>query len=113
MAKNQDGEYELVLGNQQLLGVFFIMVMLLAVLFALGYVVGRNSASVVAAEAGHKSVPAVSVDPAPQKSSAAADSPSDQPAAAIPAPDPVSTPEPPPVKETTKSIPVPPPARVA
>ena len=43
MRKNEDGEFELVLGNRQLLSVFFIVVVLLGVLFAMGYIVGTNS----------------------------------------------------------------------
>lgn len=43
MPSNQDGEFELILGNKQLLSVFFIVVVLLGVFFAMGYVVGRNS----------------------------------------------------------------------
>ena len=39
----------MVLGNKQLLSVFFIVVVLLAVFFTMGYVVGRNSAPVDAA----------------------------------------------------------------
>ena len=42
MAKT-DGEYELVLGNRQLLCAFFIVVVLFGVFFTMGYVVGRNS----------------------------------------------------------------------
>src|SRR5690242_10721564 len=42
MAKT-DGEYELVLGNRQLLSAFFIVVVLFGVFFTMGYVVGRNS----------------------------------------------------------------------
>jgi cell division septation protein DedD len=44
MAKTEDGEFELVLGNRQLLTVFFIVVILVAVFFTMGYIVGRNSA---------------------------------------------------------------------
>ena len=44
-----DGEYELVLGNRQLLSAFFIIVILFGVFFTMGYVVGRNSAPAVAA----------------------------------------------------------------
>jgi cell division septation protein DedD len=44
MAKTEDGEFELVLGNRQLLSVFFIVVLLVAVFFTMGYIVGRNSA---------------------------------------------------------------------
>lgn len=86
MAKNEDGEYELVLGNHQLLGVFFIVVMLLAVMFALGYIVGvgRNSTPVVAGDSGaHKAAtnPIVVDSPAPHRetASAPADAPPDQP----------------------------------
>jgi outer membrane biosynthesis protein TonB len=46
--RNDDGEFELVLGNRQLLSVFFIVVILLGVFFTMGYIVGRNSAPVVA-----------------------------------------------------------------
>jgi cytoskeletal protein RodZ len=41
--KNEDGEFELVLGNRQLLSVFFVVAILFGVFFVLGYVVGRNS----------------------------------------------------------------------
>ena len=43
MTQTEQGEFELVLGNKQLLSVFFIVVVLLAVFFFMGYVVGRNS----------------------------------------------------------------------
>ena len=45
MRNNETGEYELVVGNRQLLSGFFIVVLLCAVAFALGYVVGENSHS--------------------------------------------------------------------
>lgn len=44
MKNNQTGEFELVLGNRQLLSGFFIVVLLFGVAFAMGYIVGRNSA---------------------------------------------------------------------
>lgn len=44
MAKTDEGEFELVLGNRQLISVFLIMVILLGVFFSMGYIVGRNSA---------------------------------------------------------------------
>jgi len=44
--KNEDGEFELILANRQLLSVFFIVVILLGVFFTMGYIVGRNSAPV-------------------------------------------------------------------
>jgi len=48
LARNDEGEFELVLGNRQLISVFLIVVILLAVLFSMGYIVGRNSSAVVA-----------------------------------------------------------------
>ena len=44
MPKNDDGEFELILGNRQLLSVFFVIVILLGVFFTMGYIVGHNSA---------------------------------------------------------------------
>lgn len=43
MPKNDEGEFELVLGNRQLISVFVIVVVLLGVFFSMGYIVGRNS----------------------------------------------------------------------
>ena len=51
MAKNEVGEFELVLGNKQLLSVFFIVVILLGVFFTMGYIVGRNSGGPAGLEA--------------------------------------------------------------
>lgn len=48
MPKNEDGEFELILGNRQLLSVFFIVVILLGVFFTMGYIVGRNSSTLTA-----------------------------------------------------------------
>ncbi len=45
MRNNETGEFELVVGNRQLLSGFFIVVLLFAVAFAMGYVVGENSRS--------------------------------------------------------------------
>lgn len=41
--KNNEGEFELVLGNRQLLSGFFVVALLFGVAFAMGYIVGRNS----------------------------------------------------------------------
>ena len=46
MPTNEEGEFELVLGNKQLLSVFFLIVLLLGVFFSMGYIVGRNTAPV-------------------------------------------------------------------
>jgi cell division septation protein DedD len=43
MPKTENGEYELVLGNKQLLSAFFILVILFSVFFAMGFIVGKNS----------------------------------------------------------------------
>jgi hypothetical protein len=43
MAKNDEGEFELVLGNRQLLSGFFIVVILFGLFFTMGYIVGRHS----------------------------------------------------------------------
>jgi len=43
MAKPDDGHYELVLGNRQLVSGFFVLIILFAIFLTLGYVLGRNS----------------------------------------------------------------------
>ena len=43
MRNNETGAFELVVGNTQLLSGFFIVVLLFAVAFAMGYVVGQNA----------------------------------------------------------------------
>jgi cell division septation protein DedD len=48
MPRNEEGEFILELGHRQLLSVFFIVVILLGVSFTMGYIVGRNSAPMVA-----------------------------------------------------------------
>jgi cell division septation protein DedD len=51
LPKNDEGEFELVLGNRQLISVFVIVVALLGVFFSMGYIVGRNSSPAVSAAA--------------------------------------------------------------
>jgi cell division protein FtsN len=46
LARNEEGEFELVLGNRQLVSVFLIVVVLLGVFFSMGYLVGRNTSAV-------------------------------------------------------------------
>jgi hypothetical protein len=48
---DHDGERELILGNKQLLAIFFVAALLCGVFFAMGYVVGGNSAKSAAASA--------------------------------------------------------------
>lgn len=76
MPKNEDGEFELILGNRQLLSVFFIVVILLGVFFTMGYIVGRNSGP-VAAEA--TPVPSVDARPAAVEAPASASAPAPVP----------------------------------
>jgi len=45
MRNNETGEYEMVVGNRQLLSGFLIVVFICGVAFAMGYVVGENSHS--------------------------------------------------------------------
>ena len=52
MPKTEEGDFELLIGNKQLLTVFFVVVILLGVFFTMGYIVGKNS--VVAGDAGNK-----------------------------------------------------------
>src|SRR5438094_5853337 len=92
-----DGEYELVLGNRQLLSAFFIIVILFGVFFTMGYVVGRNSAPASAA-----SLPSTTVasSPRPEAASPAAAAPkSTEPAQST---TPVQSAAPPPAQEETK-----------
>jgi cell division septation protein DedD len=74
-----DGEKELVLGNKQLLSLFFVVVALCGVCFALGYIIGRNSRPAVASlEATPAAVPPAVVrpqEPEPPRETAAAPEP--------------------------------------
>src|SRR5882724_11870983 len=99
MAKNEVGEFELVLGNKQLLSVVFIVVILLGVFFTMGYIVGRNSGGVGTLEAGNHPKPTI-VDspnaPAPTAISPATETPAAEP------------PKPEPKKEEPKKVTPPP-----
>lgn len=87
MKNNETGEFELVLGNRQLLSGFFIVVLLFGVAFAMGYIVGRNSTPSAKQQAeGGTSTTATATRPepasaAPAPTPAAADSVPAQPAA--------------------------------
>jgi len=108
LPKNDDGEFELILGNRQLLSVFFIIVILLGVFFTMGYIVGRNSAPLVAdatstPKAGNPPLvveaPAQPRETAPQQPATAAEPP--KPAAETEAAAPARATE---VAKTTKSL---------
>jgi cell division septation protein DedD len=60
--KNEDGEFELILGNRQLLSVFFIVIVLFALFFVMGYILGRNSGPLVPEAAVHKTEKPLVVD---------------------------------------------------
>jgi cell division septation protein DedD len=134
LARNDEGEFELVLGNRQLISVFLIVVILLGVFFSMGYIVGRNSSPTggieVAKNGGSKaaSEPPADIPPAssPAPSSQASAPPPETKAAAPervtthaeqpavetpppPKPTPVSPAPVNPAKE--KKSPAPPPAR--
>jgi cell division protein FtsN len=52
MPRNEDGEFELVVGNKQLLSIVFILMVLFGVVFSMGYFVGRSTSGTdVAAQA--------------------------------------------------------------
>lgn len=101
MARNDDGEFELILGNRQLVSVFLIVVILLGVFFSMGYIVGRNSSPPpVTANAGRPIV----VDNSPHAAAPLPEEPASAPPAAVtPAPTPVTEP-PPPVIEKPSPI---------
>src|ERR1039458_10084901 len=69
MRNNETGEFELVVGNRQLLSGFFVVVLLFAIAFAMGYVVGQNSpkSARMASEGGSSTGPVTSAaDSRPQ-----------------------------------------------
>jgi len=82
MSQNEDGERELVLGNKQLLAIFFVAALLCGVFFAMGYVVGGNSAKSAAAAAATDSAPATTAEGKREEPQAAPLSEAPAPAAA-------------------------------
>ena len=69
MATNEEGEFELVLGNRQLLSGFFIVVVLFGLFFTMGYIVGRHSSPAPASTAAAVSQEPVSpTNPTPNPS---------------------------------------------
>ncbi len=71
MRNNETGEFELVVGNKQLLSGFFIVVLLFAVAFAMGYVVGQNTQrpAKLASDGAPASVASTAADSRPQPAS--------------------------------------------
>lgn len=115
MRNSETGEFELVVGNRQLLSGFFIVVLLFAVAFAMGYVVGQNSprsAKVAVADASAQPVPAdaqrpapVPANPTPQPQETAAAPPSETAPAPAPAADAPPQPVTQPAKEPDTAAP--------
>jgi cell division septation protein DedD len=111
--RNDDGEFELILGNRQLMSVFFIVVILLGVFFAMGYIVGRNSSpvgtpDVASARPEPKSTVVESPAPAPadvpkEPDSQPKETASQQGPATKPAPPPEPAPAPAPVKASARA----------
>ena len=100
MPRNEDGEFELILGNRQLMSVFFIVVILLGVFFAMGYIVGRNSSPVTGADvATHRpeSKPLVDTSTPPRESPPPASAPKETASQQGPATPPASQPAPEPL----------------
>jgi cell division septation protein DedD len=58
-----DGEKELVIGNKQLISLFFVVVALCGVFFAMGYMIGRNTSKPAGANLDTGSAAAPSVVP--------------------------------------------------
>ena len=81
MPRNDEGEFELILGNKQLLSVFFIVIILLGVFFTMGYIVGRNSGP---PETGKRAAPVEG--PAPARTDGQSAMPPAAPTASTPAP---------------------------
>ena len=71
MRNNETGEFELVVGNKQLLSGFFIVVLLFAVAFAMGYVVGQNTQrpAKLASDGAPASIANTAADSRPQPAS--------------------------------------------
>jgi cell division septation protein DedD len=76
LPKNDEGEFELVLGNRQLISVFVIVVVLLGVFFSMGYIVGRNSPQ-GAVENAHNDRPKPDADSSDGSSAASSSSNND------------------------------------
>ena len=110
MPRTDEGEFELILGNRQLISVFLIVVILLGVFFSMGYIVGRNSApaALEAKNTTPTSKPIV-VEPPPRKDTEqpAPIEPAPQPQAAAPETKPPSTPPATEKKEPEKPAPAP------
>jgi cell division septation protein DedD len=119
MKNNETGEFELVMGNKQLLSGFFIVVVLFAVFFVMGYIVGRNSTpatqlaanrdpNIAAAPASARPQSASGAPPAAQNPPpAAAEPPKDDTATTPPVTEPQASTQPVRQPATKSATPVP------
>ena len=107
MPKNEDGEFELVLGNKQLLSMFFVVVVLLGVFFIMGYIVGRNSAPLVAEVNRKPETKPLVVDSPVPKQTPPPETPTASSPAATASPEPEKPAEKTPKSEPAKSEPAP------
>jgi cell division protein FtsN len=67
MRNKETGEFELIVGNGQLVSGFFIVILLFAVGVAMGYILGQNSEKSAKTQPG-EAVPCVATDGRPQPS---------------------------------------------
>jgi|SRR5579872_209708 len=89
MKNNETGEFELVVGNRQLLSAFAIVVLLFGVGVAMGYILGQNSPKSAKLQpdaalppvAEQRPQPSAPVAPPPQQTAAASNAAATQPAA--------------------------------
>jgi type IV secretory pathway VirB10-like protein len=95
MRNHETGEFELVVGNRQLLSGFFIVVLLFAVAFAMGYVVGQNSprSTRLSSEAAAATPPSGAEGTRPQPAAPKVENPEPPPPPADPAPAATDTPK--------------------
>ncbi len=95
MPRNEDGEFELVLGNRQLLSVFFLVVILLSIFFLMGYIVGKNSTPFATVDSTPvRTAKPVVVDSPTRTPDAPAEKPAEKPADPPPAPEETAKSEP-------------------
>jgi cell division protein FtsN len=80
MRNKETGEFELVVGNGQLVSGFFIVILLFAVGVAMGYILGQNSEKTVKSQQGD-ATPCVATDARPQPAQPAQPQPQPQEAA--------------------------------
>ena len=91
MRNNETGEFELVVGNRQLLSGFAIVVLLFGVGVAMGYILGQNSPRSAKLQPEATAVPPLA-DSRPQPASPAAAAPAPQPQAPTQSTDPAAAP---------------------